>query len=236
MRTQALEDRIAADLALGRHRDVIPELEGLVQGEPLNERYGHQLMLALSTGRAGRPPPWTFTSTRRTAFAISWASTPVRRCRSCRSRFCDRIPELTTPAAVGRARATDLPTSLTRFVGREDDIHRAAEQLTRARLVMLTGVGGAGKSRLAFEVTGALSEAFPDGIWAVELATVSDPALIDTTLATAVGVRERPRQPREAVLEKLRPATALLVIDNCEHLLGGITNLHHDVLRVLPKT
>src|SRR5579871_2265096 len=120
----------------------------------------------------------------------------------------------------------NLPAELTSFVGREREIAQLRAFLSRARLLTLTGAGGAGKSRLALRVaTGALCE-FPDGAWIVELASLGDAALVPQTVASGLNIPEQPgRTPTDTLVEALRPRSLLLVLDNCEHLLQACAQL-----------
>jgi len=91
--------------------------------------------------------------------------------------------------------------------------------LSANRLLMLAGPGGTGKTRLSLQVAADVLEAFPDGMWFVELAALADPAFVPQTVATALGVREQVGQPLSATLtDYLRAKQALLILDNCEHL------------------
>ncbi|HLK60061.1 MAG TPA: tetratricopeptide repeat protein [Chthonomonadaceae bacterium] len=121
-----------------------------------------------------------------------------------------------------------LPVQITRFFGREDEIARLQELLSpvmepcRHRLVTLTGAGGTGKTRLAIEVAGRLSEAFQGAVWFVPLAGLSDPRQIPGALVEAMRLPYVPHvQPLEQAIERLARQPALLVLDNFEHLLAG---------------
>src|SRR5207302_802139 len=109
---------------------------------------------------------------------------------------------------------------LTHFIGREREMAAVKELLSRTALLTLTGSGGCGKTRLALQVAAELLDQCADGVWLVELAPLSDPALVPQTVASALGVREEPGRPLNATLtDFLRGKQALLVVDNCEHLL-----------------
>ncbi|MGH9036680.1 MAG: BTAD domain-containing putative transcriptional regulator, partial [Acidimicrobiia bacterium] len=97
------------------------------------------------------------------------------------------LPADFAPLRTGDAPRHNLPTALTSFVGRAGEISRVAEVLVASRLVTLTGPGGAGKTRLALAVAGAVMDKFPDGVWFVELAPVRDPALVGQVVAAALG-------------------------------------------------
>jgi predicted ATPase/DNA-binding CsgD family transcriptional regulator len=104
--------------------------------------------------------------------------------------------------------------------------------LSGSRLVTLTGVGGVGKTRLAVRVAGDLRQSFPDGVRLVELAQVSEPALVPNVVAEALGVQDQSARSTEAVLlDYLRDQRLLLILDNCEHLLDACVRLVGDLLR-----
>ncbi len=114
----------------------------------------------------------------------------------------------------------NLPAQLTSFIGREREVAQIRKAISEHRLVTLTGVGGTGKSRLSLEVAAQLEGEFPDGIWLVELAPVSDPAVVSQAAVSVLGLSDRPgRQPLEILTDYLAGKRLLLILDNCEHLL-----------------
>jgi non-specific serine/threonine protein kinase len=133
---------------------------------------------------------------------------------------------------------SNLPAPPTPLIGRERDL-AALPDLVRqdtGRLVTLTGVGGAGKTRLALQVAADLAESFPDGVYLVELAPLSDAALVPQALALAVGVQETPDTPlSETLAAVLRRRTMLLVLDNCEHLIDVCARLADHLLASCPE-
>ena len=125
----------------------------------------------------------------------------------------------------------NLPVPLTSFVGRQDEMKEVARLLRTARLVTLLGSGGCGKTRLAIQVARNLLESYPDGAWVVELAALSDPALVPQSVAVALGLREEPGRPLvETVAEYVASRALLLVIDNCEHLTPACASLAQALL------
>jgi predicted ATPase/class 3 adenylate cyclase len=130
---------------------------------------------------------------------------------------------------------SNLPAQRTSFVGRDEDVDAVAAQLRQHRVVTITGVGGVGKSRLAIQVAATILPRFPDGAWLCELASITDERLVADTVADAVGVPAGSGPAREALPWYLRNRKALLVIDNCEHLLGPVIELVDDLLTRCPQ-
>lgn len=114
----------------------------------------------------------------------------------------------------------NLPTQLTSFIGRERELAEAQEKLGNARLLTLIGPGGIGKTRLSLKIASFQLANFDDGVWLVELAPITDPVFIVTTIALVFGVREVPGIPLiNLVIDYLRDKELLLILDNCEHLV-----------------
>ncbi|MGQ4389920.1 ATP-binding protein [Streptomyces sp. SAS_270] len=128
-------------------------------------------------------------------------------------------------------RTDNLPAPLTTFVGRRPDVGEIGAALERARLVTLTGAGGAGKSRLALEVANRRTAHHRDGVWLVELAGLVDPVLVAHTVAGVLDVPEqRGGAQIVALTERLRGSDMLICLDNCEHLLDPVAQLVQDLL------
>lgn len=128
----------------------------------------------------------------------------------------------------------NLPIQATRFIGRSDDLTRITTALEQSRLVTLTGVGGVGKTRLALQAAAELSPEYRDGAWLVELAGVTDPAMVAETTRGILGVKLRSGQSIEDCLaEFLSTRSMLVVLDNCEHVVGAAAAL---VERLLSTT
>ena len=130
---------------------------------------------------------------------------------------------------------TNLPTSVSGFVGRERERAEVEVLLAESRLVTITGVAGAGKSRLALAVAGAARPRFPDGVWLVELASVISGDLVAQAVARAMGLQESPGRPAEDVLaDYLREGRRLLIFDNCEYLIEGAGDLASRLIAATP--
>ena len=131
---------------------------------------------------------------------------------------------------------TNLPTQLTSFIGREKEIAAVKKLISSSRLTSLTGAGGAGKTRLSLQVAADLLDSFPGGVWFVELAPLSDPALIPQTIASALGLREESNRPLlEMLTNYLRAKTALLILDNCEHVIEAAAQFVETMLQSCPN-
>ncbi len=129
----------------------------------------------------------------------------------------------------------NLPRQLTSFIGREKEIADVKRLLSTAYLLTLTGTGGAGKTRLALQVGADLLGEYPDGVWLVELAPLSDPVLVAKEAASALDVPEQPGRPlNETLLRALPTKHLLFVLDNCEHILSASRDLADTLLRACP--
>jgi predicted ATPase/class 3 adenylate cyclase len=132
--------------------------------------------------------------------------------------------------------SNNLPVQLTSFVGREKEIADARRLLGTTHLLTLTGSGGTGKSRLSLQVAGEILPDVADGAWLVELAPLTDPALITPTIASVFGLHEQPGQtPLDLVTDYLRAKQLLLILDNCEHLIAACAQLADRLLHTCPR-
>ncbi len=165
-------------------------------------------------------------------------------------------PAGSSPRTSTAAPSTNLRAALTSFVGRDAELAQVAELLRAHRLLTLTGPGGAGKTRLAIEAARAELDATPDGVWLVELAPVTDPAEVTSAVLLALGLREHSvfyagrasatlpasaaaeqeqADPLGRLLAALARQRALLVLDNCEHLVAAAATLADRVLAACPR-
>ena len=111
-------------------------------------------------------------------------------------------------------------------MGREREILEVKRALSTTRLLTLTGTGGSGKTRLALEVARDLAGSYPDGVWLIELAPLSEPELVAQEVAGTLGVQEQPGLPLlESLLDALGGKEMLLLLDNCEHLIDAVARL-----------
>jgi predicted ATPase/DNA-binding winged helix-turn-helix (wHTH) protein len=140
------------------------------------------------------------------------------------------------PAPVApRQVSTNLPAPVSDFIGRESDLRALRELLRHNRLVTVVGTGGIGKTRLGLETARSLLEEFADGVWLAELAPLTDSDLVASAINTALGLQSGAgRWTSERLAAALRGRQLLLVLDNCEHLIGAAAREAETLLRAVP--
>ncbi|GAA2129524.1 BTAD domain-containing putative transcriptional regulator [Actinomadura napierensis] len=254
LRRAALEERIDADLALGRHAEVIPELRALAAEDPLREPVTALLMRALYAAGHHAEALTRYEEAKR-ALADGLGVDPSPELAAVHLAVLRRDPALAAAPDAGPAPQPpkgNLSAPLTSFIGRAADLEKVGALLADARLVTLTGPGGAGKTRLSVEAArhlGAQRDAAfpaPDGAWLVELAPVTDPGEVPAAVLAALGLREaalpmpglraapHPSDPLDRLVTALSGKRLLLVLDNCEHLLDAAAALADRVLAACP--
>jgi predicted ATPase len=129
----------------------------------------------------------------------------------------------------------NLPAQPARFVGRERELSELRRLVEGSRLVTLTGAGGAGKTRLAVQLAAELLDGSGDGVWLVELAPVSDEDAVASTILDVLRMTARPGQSLDTLVTGLASQQALIVLDNCEHLIGGSAKVADAILRYCPE-
>jgi len=130
------------------------------------------------------------------------------------------------------ARPNNLPVQLTSFVGREQELAQVAERMATGRLLTLTGAGGTGKTRLALQLAANQVEDYPGGVWFIDLAPVLSPDLVAQTILTTLRLKEDPtRDALDVVMEYLADKAALLLLDNCEHLIDASATVAKKLLQ-----
>jgi predicted ATPase/DNA-binding SARP family transcriptional activator len=241
LRLVATEARFDAQLRVGRHHDVVGEVDALRVEHPLREKLTRQAMLALY--RSGRQAEalrvaQQFRATLRDDLGLE----PSSELRDLEAAILDERAELAwVPADVpaARERATParhaLPIETTALVGRERDLELAGRLLDTGRILTLFGPGGVGKTRLAHRLAGSIADQFADGVRLVELAAVRDERAVAAAVAAALDVQQRPqRSLDDSIVELLGTRSVLLVLDNCEHVLDTTSELVEQILRWCP--
>ena len=222
LRLAALEDRFAAEVGLGRGAELIADLTDLVAAHPERERLVASLMRALAATGRDTEALLAYERTRETLADLLGV---------------DPSPELSAlhvallRGELGQreeTRKTNVRAELTSFVGREADVAAVRELIAEHRLTTLIGPGGSGKTRLATETARTLLGDLPDGVWLVELAAIgagsTDSDVAQATLA-GLGLREgllgtTPNaDPVDGLIAAIREREALLILDNCEHVI-----------------
>ncbi|MEV6675785.1 BTAD domain-containing putative transcriptional regulator [Streptomyces erythrochromogenes] len=252
LRTAVLEDRIEADLRVGRGRELTAELTSLVAEHPLRERLVGALMRALVA--AGRPAEaLTAYAAAREALAEELGADPSPELSALHTAVLrGEVPAGAAPASAPAAEPpspavqsapappvppTNLRSGLASFVGRDEDLAHVASLMGTFRLTTLTGPGGAGKTRLAVQSARPLLDRFPDGVWLVELAPLGTEADVAPAVLNALALREHGSpagDPLDRLAAALRTRTALLVLDNCEHLIEAAASLADRLLGECP--
>jgi predicted ATPase/DNA-binding SARP family transcriptional activator len=221
LRLLALEARIEAELQLGASAELVEELEALLADEPYRERFWRQLMLALY--RAGRQADALAAYGRARAILYEELGVePGVELRALqRTILRHEVPPVRPPEEWH-----NLPEQLTTFVGRDRELADVERLLGEARLVTLTGVGGVGKTRLAFEAARRAVLDFPDGVHFLDFSAIADPGLVERELLAMLEAGgPGDAAPRDQLVTRLRETKLLLVLDNCEHLREPIGEL-----------
>ncbi len=159
-------------------------------------------------------------------------ASPERLYQVMHPQLREQFPALRTLEAT----PNNLSQQLTSFVGRQRELNDVRTLLRNTRLLTLFGAGGIGKTRLSQQVAADVMDDFPDGVWFVELAALSDPRLVPQSVAFVLGVKEEAGRPvTEALLKFLRDRRLLLVLDNCEHLVQSCAELVTQMLQAGPN-
>lgn len=222
LRLSCLEGRIEAELASGRHSQLVGELEALVAEHPERERFTAQLLLALY--RSGRQTEALDVYQRARARLVNELGIdPSPELQALNRGILNQDETLISPVRTD-APLVKLPAAPTPIVGRHSEQAELIAILSEegARLVTVTGPGGVGKTRLAVEAASGLAELFPGGVFFVALAPLQEATLVPSAIANELGVSESGDQPLLELLKRhLQSQRALLVLDNFEHVLDA---------------
>jgi len=134
-----------------------------------------------------------------------------------------------------QATPNNLPQQVTSFIGREKEREEAQAMLLRSRLLTLLGMGGLGKTRLSLQIGADVMDGYPDGVWFIDLAPITDSSLIASACAQVLGVREEPGRPiTDTLCAHLKSRKLLLILDNCAHVISASAALANSLLRAAP--
>ncbi|MFI7127302.1 BTAD domain-containing putative transcriptional regulator [Nonomuraea sp. NPDC050153] len=234
LRLSAAEDRL--ELELGAGNDVLAELGPLAAAHPLRERLQGLLMRALYAAGRQADALDAYERTRRT-LSEELGVDPSAGLAELHLSILRHDPQHQDRR---RARRSNLRAQVTSFVGREQELAQLAKALETGRLVTVVGPGGAGKTRLAVEVAQRSADLAPDGVWLAELAPVTDPHDVANAVLTAVGGRDGAWSEAgeggaaERLAEVFAQQSALLLLDNCEHVVSAVAELVDRLLGACP--
>ncbi|HEV8063630.1 MAG TPA: BTAD domain-containing putative transcriptional regulator, partial [Acidimicrobiales bacterium] len=242
LRRDAEELRAEARLAMGEHASIVGDLERAVAAEPLREKRWAQLMLALY--RSGRQAEALRAfQDLRSLLGEELGLEPSPETRALENSIATQdasldlsTPSLKSPAAAHPEKRHNLPAQLTRFVGRDRELAQLRQILDRTRLVTLTGPGGAGKTRLALQIAAGMVGDSRDGVWLAELGSIAYQELVNSTVAAVFGILPRPGAAvADSLVEALALQDVVLIMDNCEHVVGAAAKLADKILRGSPQ-
>jgi predicted ATPase/DNA-binding SARP family transcriptional activator len=224
LRVAASEDRIEADLALGRHADVLPELSSLVSDEPYRERLWRQLALALY--RSGRQADaLDALRNARRILVEELGLEPGPELRRLERAILEQDEAIAPPGRREEpVRRVRVPMPTTRLVGRDAELRQLRSLLEQPerRIVTLTGSGGTGKTRLALALAHQAAPMFRDGAAFVDLSVVSEPGRVSAAVAEQLGIAEELGRPLlETLCARLRDRRQLVVLDNFEQVVDA---------------
>jgi len=230
LRLAAMEDRFEAEVSLGHGAGLVTELTDLVTAHPMRERLAAALMHALAAAGRDAEALQVYQRTRE-ALADELGADP--------SPELSAIHLALLRGKLGRreeSRKTNLRAELSSYVGKDADLAAVRELITGHRLTTLIGPGGAGKTRLARETARTLLGDMPDGVWLVELAAIGAdgdvalPALAGLGLRDALLGEAQNAEPADRLIAAVRDREALLILDNCEHVIESAAVFTHRVL------
>ena len=253
LRTAAAETLAEARLRSGQAGRAVADLERLVGLNPLGER-GHALLMRALYATGRQADALRLYQELRARLADELGLEPSPELRDLEARILAQdlddgsLPSAGTegagrprasvsPATPVAARGRGVPVPVSSWVGRDADLAAVTGLLANASVITLIGPGGVGKTRLALHVAGEVAGRFPDGVWIVEMAPLQDETAVVPALASVLGIQPRAGVDLvDRVVELLSARRALLVLDNCEHLIDEAARVTELVVRHCPRT
>ncbi|MFQ5966447.1 MAG: BTAD domain-containing putative transcriptional regulator [Acidimicrobiia bacterium] len=233
LRLNVWEAQIESDLAAGEHDRLIGRLEKLTSRYPLRERFWGARMIALY--RSGRQSEAlrSYQDARR-ILGEQLGIEPSPELLELEERILMQDPGLAWQPSEAPV-PNNLPSPISSFVGRETELLELSKLLEEARLVTVSGPAGSGKTRLARELGASMLDQFPDGVWLVPLGPLREGSLIPTEILGILGMDAPAKKTHlEALRDQLGGRDALLIIDNCEHVLFDAAQVVVSVLHAAP--
>lgn len=235
LRLLAQEDRYEVEISLGHGAELVAELTDVLSYHPLRERLAGALMRALAAGGRDSEALIVYERTRE-ALAEALGADPSAELSAL------HVSLLKGEVAPGEPTSkTNLRAALTSFVGRDDDLAGVTKLLTEHRLITLIGPGGAGKTRLATETGRTLTGDLADGVWLVELAASGADSDVTQAAVAGVGLRDAllgaapSADPIDGLIAAIRDHQALLILDNCEHVIDAAAAFADRMLGACPR-
>ena len=234
LRAQALGDYIDAELAMGNSAAMTARLEQVVKEHPLKERHWAQLMLALYRDDRQADALRVY---QRASLILGeeLGIEPGPHLRELEEQILLHDPNLLI-SSFSPEILTNLERQITSFVGRDQELERLTQLVLERPLVTLTGPGGSGKTRLALRLGETLLASYADGVWIVDLGSVSQSSQVPYKVAEALSITEQPGNPLALTVGRhLEQKELLLIIDNCEHVLANAARLTQELLSGCPN-
>ena len=235
LRLTAMEDRFDAEVSLGHGAELVTELTDLVAAHPVRERLVAALMRALAA--AGRDTEALLVYQRtREALADALGVDPSPELSALHVALLRGELGRREQYWLEEGRKTNLRAELTSFVGKDADVAAVGELIAEHRLTTVIGPGGSGKTRLATETARTLLGDLPDGAWLVELAAIGAAGDVAQPALAALGLRDAllggapNAEPTDRLIAAIREREALLILDNCEHVIESAAAFAHRVL------
>jgi DNA-binding SARP family transcriptional activator len=232
LRMTLQEQRAQALLDVDQPERAVADIVALLRDEPFRERLWTQQMLGLY--RCGRQSEALATFTRaRRILVDELGIEPGPELRAMRDRILQQDGRLDRSHKTADTAAANLrlPSRRAEIVGRSDDLDRVQTTLNPPTLVTVTGPGGVGKTRLAIELAWLARASFPDGVWFIPFAEITDPALVWPAVAATLGLAPRHSVPvPDLVTQHLATRRGLLILDNCEQVVRGAADVADRIL------